>query len=183
MGERVTEGLPGREVDDRAGLPTDRPTGAQGAPTLTIYLDADACPVKEHVYRVAARFGVPLKVVSGSPMRIPSQPGTVAVVAGGGVDAADDWIAERAKAGDVVLHAQIPHPAPLQRNGPDFHNFRGEPFRADRIGEMLASRDLNAYLRAMGMTGSQPKPYSDRDRGRFASRLDALVRKKVGATG
>ncbi|MDQ3539993.1 MAG: YaiI/YqxD family protein [Chloroflexota bacterium] len=157
---------------------------AQGpdTPTITIYLDADACPVKEHVYRVAARFGVPLKVVSGARLRVPAQPGTEAVAAGSGVDAADDWIAERATAGDVVLTADIPLAARVLRSGAECLDFRGEPFRAERIGDMLASRDLNAYLRSMGMTGSQPKAYSDRDRGRFASRLDALVRKKVAAT-
>lgn len=144
---------------------------------LTIYLDADACPVKEHVYRVGARYGVPVRVVSNTPLRLPPQPGLELVHVTGAIDAADDWIAEHAGDGDVVLTADIPLAARVLRSGAACLDFRGDAFNANRIGDALASRDINAYLRSMGLPGSSPKPYSDRDKSRFASRLDALVRK------
>jgi uncharacterized protein YaiI (UPF0178 family) len=146
---------------------------------VTIYLDADACPVKEHVYRVGARYGVPVRVVSNAPLRLPPQPDLELIRVTGAFDAADDWIAEHTGDGDVVLTADIPLAARVLRAGADCLDFRGDAFDSNRIGDALASRDINAYLRSMGLPTTGPKPYTDRDKSRFASRLDALVSKRA----
>jgi uncharacterized protein YaiI (UPF0178 family) len=144
-----------------------------------IFLDADACPVKEQVYRVAARYGMPVTVVANAPLRVPPQGGLTAkvVVVPGSPDAADDWIAERAGTGDLVLTADIPLAARAIASGARCLDFRGGEFHPNRIGDALASRDLNAYLRSMGLPTSGPPAFSARDRGRFASALDAAVSK------
>lgn len=143
----------------------------------TIYLDADACPVKEQVYRVAARYGVALRVVSNSYLRIPEQPGLVAQLelVNDSPDAADDAIVEQAQPGDLVLTTDIPLAARVIANGVRCLDFRGGEYNPNRIGDALASRDLNAYLRSMGMPTSGPPPFGQRDRARFASTLDTAV--------
>jgi uncharacterized protein len=149
--------------------------------TPAIYLDADACPVKEQVYRVAARYELPLFVVANSPMRIPQQAGLNArlVVVPDSPDAADDWIVERVAPADLVLTADIPLAARVIGKGVRCLDFRGGEFNPNRIGDALASRDLNAYLRSMGMMTSGPPAFSQKDRGRFASLLDNAVSKMV----
>lgn len=142
---------------------------------MRIYLDADACPVKEQVYRVAARYGVPLSVVSNAPLRVPPQPEIEPVVVPGGIDAADDWIAERAGPGDLVLTADIPLAARVVEQGARCLDFRGGEFTPSRVGEAVAARDLNAYLRSMGMAASGPPAFTPKDRSRFASALDTAV--------
>ena len=142
---------------------------------MRIYLDADACPVKEQVYKVAARYGVPLAVVANGPLRVPAQPGLELVVVPGGIDVADDWIADRARPGDLVLTADIPLAARVVGAGVRCLDFRGGEFTPSRVGEALASRDLNAYLRSLGLPASGPAAFSPRDRSRFASALDAAV--------
>jgi uncharacterized protein YaiI (UPF0178 family) len=144
-----------------------------------IYLDADACPVKDQVYRVAARYKVPLIVVANSPLRIPQQAGLTASlqVVAGSPDAADDWIAEHALVGDLVLTADIPLAARVIDNGVRCLDFRGNEFHPTRIGDALASRDINAHLRSLGLTTPGPPAFSQRDRGRFASLLDNVVSK------
>lgn len=144
-----------------------------------IYLDADACPVKDQVYRVAARYGVLLTVVANARLRIPELASLQAelVVVPGSPDAADDWIAEHAGAGDLVLTADIPLAARAIENGARCLDFRGNEFHPSRIGDALASRDLNAYLRSMGLTTGGPSAFSPKDRSRFASALDAAVGK------
>ena len=146
---------------------------------MRIYLDADACPVKEQVYKVAARYGVPLAVVANGPLRVPAQPGLELVVVPGGIDAADDWIAERARPDDLVLTADIPLAARVVGTGVRCLDFRGGEFSPSRVGDALAARDLNAYLRSLGLPGHGPAAFSQRDRSRFASALDAAVSKLV----
>ena len=143
----------------------------------TIYLDADACPVKAHVYRVSARYGVALRVVANATLNVPAQSELELVRVSGGVDAADDWIATHAAEGDIVLTADIPLAARVLRSGAACLDFRGNPFDQNTIGDALATRDINAFLRSAGMPASMPKPYSPRDKSRFASRLDAMVAK------
>lgn len=147
----------------------------------TIYLDADACPVKEQVYRVAARYQVPLVVVANAPLRIPQQAGLTArlEIVPDHPDAADDLIAERATARDLVLTADIPLAARVIANGVRCLDFRGGEFNPNRIGDALASREVNAYLRSMGVEGGGPPPFTQRDRGRFASTLDTAVSRLV----
>jgi len=144
---------------------------------MRIYLDADACPVKEQVYRVAARYGMPVAVVANAPLRVPPQAGVELVVVPGGIDAADDWIAERARPGDLVLTADIPLAARVVEAGVRCLDFRGGEFSPSRVNEAVASRDLNAYLRSLGLPSSGPAGFSPRDRSRFASALDAAVSK------
>jgi uncharacterized protein YaiI (UPF0178 family) len=149
---------------------------------MQIYLDADACPVKDQVYRVAERYHVPVLVVSNSPLRVPSLPEVQLVVVPGGIDAADDWIAERAEPGDLVLTADIPLAARVLEHQVRCLDFRGGEFSPSRVGEAVAARDLNAYLRSMGMPGSGPPAFSQRDRSRFASKLDSAVSQLRRAT-
>ena len=144
---------------------------------MRIYLDADACPVKEQVYRVAARHGIPVAVVANAPMRVPPLAGIELVVVPGNIDAADDWIAERARPGDLVLTADIPLAARVVEAGVRCLDFRGGEFTPSRVGDALASRDQNAYQRSLGLPGSGPAAFSQRDRSRFASALDAAVSK------
>jgi uncharacterized protein YaiI (UPF0178 family) len=142
---------------------------------MRIYLDADACPVKEQVYRVAARYGVPVAVVANAPLRLPPQAGLESVVVPGGPDAADDWIAGRARPGDLVLTADVPLAARVVEAGVRCLDFRGGEFTPARVGDALAARDLNAYLRDLGLMSRGPAAFSPRDRSRFASALDAAV--------
>lgn len=149
----------------------------------SIYLDADACPVKEQVFRVAARYRVALFVVANSPLRIPSLPGLSAtpVVVGDEPDAADDWIADRAVSGDLVLTADIPLAARVIAGGAAALDFKGRIFHPNGIGDALASRELNALLRTMGLPVTGPPPFSRQDRARFASALDTAVSKLARA--
>lgn len=150
----------------------------------TIYLDADACPVKDLVYRAAARYDVPLKVVANIPMRIPADAEKVAksIVVPGSPDAADDWIAEHATSADLVLTADIPLAARALEVGAACIDFRGKHFNPNRIGDALASRDLNAMLRQMGEITGGPSAFSKKDRSQFASTLDAAVNKLARST-
>ena len=144
-----------------------------------IYLDADACPVKDYVYRVAARYRVPLVVVANGYMRIPTLEGLTAesVVVPGSPDAADDWIAERAVTGDLVLTADIPLAARVISTGAICLDFRGGEYNPNRIGDALASRDLNAHLRSVGLITGGPSAFSQKDKSAFANKLDAIVGK------
>lgn len=143
----------------------------------TIHLDADACPAKDIVYKVAARYGTPLKVVANVPIRVPSMAGldVEVVVVPGAPDAADDWIAERAVKGDLVLTSDIPLAARVLGGDGRCLDFRGGEYNPNRIGEVLAAREFNATLRQMGTITGGPSAYSAKDRSKFASALDAAV--------
>ncbi len=142
---------------------------------MTIYVDADACPVKEEIYRVAARHAVPVIVVANTPLRVPPRDDIEAVHVQGGFEAVDDWIAERAGPGDVVATADIPLAARVIDRGALCIDFRGKEFTADALGGLLATREVAQYLRGAGLYGGGPPPITPRDRGRFASALDTLV--------
>jgi uncharacterized protein len=150
-----------------------------------IYLDADACPVKEQVYKVAARYEIPVAVVANAFLRIPDIAGLRArvEVVPGGMDAADDWIAERAGEDDLVLTADIPLAARVVENEARCLDFRGNEFTPSRIGDAVASRDLNAHLRSIGLITGGPAAFSPKDRGKFASKLDNAVSKLARARG
>ncbi len=142
---------------------------------MFIYVDADACPVKDEIYRVARRYEIKVFVVANAPIRVPQEPLVELVVVRGGFDAADDWIAERAGAGDIAVTADIPlADRCLQRRvrvvGP-----RGVEFNEDSIGEALATRALLEMLRQGGEIGGGPPPFAKADRSRFLSKLDQLV--------
>jgi uncharacterized protein YaiI (UPF0178 family) len=140
----------------------------------TIYVDADAYPVKEGVYRVARRYGVRVVVVANAPMRVPADPpAELAVVPGFG--AADDWIAEQAGPGDIVVTAYIPLAARCVAKGAVALDPRGRLLTGDNVGEALAVRDLMDGLRQAGAATGGPAPMTPRDRSRFLSKLDEAV--------
>lgn len=143
-----------------------------------IYLDADACPVKDAVYKVAERYQIPVYVVANAPMRTPSASASLRirlVVVPGALDAADDWIAERATTRDLVLTADIPLASRTATRGIRTLDFRGREFTAASIGNALASREISAFLRSIGETGGGPPPFSQKERSKFASLLDNVV--------
>jgi uncharacterized protein YaiI (UPF0178 family) len=149
---------------------------------ISIYVDADACPVKAEVYRVAERHllkGVALKVfvVSNSPIAVPRDDMIERVVVSGDMDAADNWIAERARKGDIVVTADIPLAARTVKTGASVIAPNGKLFSESSIGMTLATRNLMTDLRSAGETTRGPKPFAPRDRSAFLSALDqAIVR-------
>ena len=144
---------------------------------MNIYVDADACPVKNEIYRVAERYRLKVFVVSNSYLNVPRDPLVELVVVSDGFDAADNWIAERAGAGDIVVTADIPLADRSLKAGAAAIGNTGIPFTTSSIGMAMASRDLMANLRAMGEATGGPKPMSPRDRSRFLSALDETIQK------
>jgi len=145
---------------------------------LRILVDADACPVKEEIYRVAERRGVRVSVVSNSMFRVPVGPLIERVVVSGEFDAADDWIAERADAGSVVVTADILLADRCLKAGATAIGPNGRPFTRASIGNAVATRAIMADLRAgLGEGSGGPPPFSKADRSRFLQTLDeTLVR-------
>ena len=141
----------------------------------TLYIDADACPVKDQVYRVAARYRVPVFVVSNSWMHVPAEGAITRIVVGGGPDAADNWIAERAREGDIVVTADIPLADRALKAGAQAIHPAGRAFTSDGIGGALASRMIGEHLRSMGEITRGPKAFTAADRSRFLQALDAAV--------
>lgn len=142
---------------------------------LRIYVDADACPVKDEVYRVAERYGLEVTLVSNSPLRVPAGRLVTQVLVREGLDAADDWIVEHAGENDIVITGDIPLASRSLRNGASVLGFSGKPFTADNIGDALATRELLAGLREQGEPGGGPPPFARQDRSRFLQALDAMV--------
>lgn len=141
----------------------------------TIFVDADACPVKEEVYKVARRTGCPVFVVANMFMRVP--PDVTLQVVDAGPDVADDWIAERVKPRDIVVTNDIPLASRTLKAGGAALGANGKAFTESSIGSALATRELMEHLRSFGEGGGGPKPFSTADRSRFLSALDAAVMK------
>jgi uncharacterized protein YaiI (UPF0178 family) len=151
---------------------------------LTILVDADACPVKEEIYKVAFRTNVPVVVVSNSPFRVPQHPLVRREVVGGGFDAADDWIAERAGAQTIVVTSDILLADRCLKAGATVLAPNGKPFSTSSIGAAIATRAIMADLRAGGDAIGGPPPFAKADRSRFLSALDqAVVRLRRHAGG
>jgi uncharacterized protein YaiI (UPF0178 family) len=147
------------------------------SPTILVLIDADACPVKDEVYKVAGRHGVKTVVVSNSYMQLPRDPRIERVVVGAGLDIADDYIAERARRGVVVITADIPLAARCIKAGADVIAPNGRAHTAQSIGLALATRNLMDDLRSSGQITSGPRPFAPKDRSNFLSALDlAIVR-------
>lgn len=151
--------------------------------SFTIYVDADACPVKEEVYRVASRHAVPVIVVANAPMRMPADANVRLEVVGDAFDAADDWIAERAGAGDIVITSDILLAGRCINVGSGTGAFvlapTGKPFTEDNIGTATVTREMMADMRAMGEIRGGPPPFQKKDRGIFLQALEnAVVRGK-----
>ena len=147
--------------------------------SIEIYVDADACPVKAEVYRVAERHDVKVYVVSNSFLAVPPSALVERVVVGAGFDAADDWIAERARRGAIVVTADVPLASRCVKAGADVIGPTGRAFTENSIGMALATRNLLEDLRAGGAVTGGPRPFSAKDRSAFLSALDlAVVRLK-----
>ncbi|MCB8819149.1 YaiI/YqxD family protein [Microvirga rosea] len=146
---------------------------------IEIYVDADACPVKAEIYRVAERHRVKVFVVANSFLMVPQGPLFERVVVGDGFDAADDWIADHVRRGMVVVTADIPLAHRCVKAGADVIGPTGKPFTEASVGMALATRNLMEDLRAMGEVSGGPRPFSAKDRSAFLSALDlAIVRLK-----
>jgi uncharacterized protein YaiI (UPF0178 family) len=144
-----------------------------------ILVDADACPVKEEIYKVAFRHGVRVTIISNSPIRVPAHELVDRVVVGDGFDAADDWIAEHAGVGTICITADILLADRCIKAGAEVIAPNGKPFTANSIGGAIATRAIMVDLRAGGDVIGGPPPFSKVDRSRFLSALDeALVRLK-----
>jgi len=154
---------------------------------MRIYVDADACPVKPEIYRVALRHRVGVTLVAGTRMRVPPGQDIVLEVVEQGFDAADDWIASHAGPGDLVVTADIPLAARCVERGARVLGPTGRPFTEDNVGEALATRNLLADLRGAGLeTTSGPAPFDPRDRSRFLQALDQMLhalRRESGPVG
>lgn len=140
----------------------------------TIYVDADACPVKNEVYRVASRYGMHVAVVANATQRVPANP-LVKLVVCPGFGAADDWIAEQAESGDIVVTADIPLASRCLAKGIHVLDAKGRSFTDGNIGSALAMRDLTDGLRQGGTFTGGPAPMTPKDRSRFLSKLDEAV--------
>ena len=150
-------------------------------PRIRIYVDADACPVKDEVYRVAGRYGLHVTVVSNSFLNLPREPWIERVVVGDKFDAADDWIAERAGPGAIVVTADVPLASRCVKAGAVAIAPNGKAFTQSSVGLALATRNLMQDLREAGAITGGPKPFSPKDRSAFLGALDrAVVRLKRG---
>jgi len=140
-----------------------------------IFVDADACPVKEEVYRVARRHGLTTHVVSNGGIRPPSDPLVTLVIVPEGPDAADDWIAERIGAADIAITADIPLAARCIERGARVLRPNGEAITEQSVGMVVAKRDLMTHLRETGEITGGPRPFSKVDRSRFLDALETAV--------
>lgn len=145
------------------------------AKPITIYVDADACPVKAEVYKVAERYGIKVFVVSNSFMAIPRDPMIERVVVSSGPDVADDWIAERAARGAIVITSDVPLAHRCIKSGAEVIAPGGRLLTEASIGMALATRNLMDDLRSAGQITGGPKPFHPRDRSNFLSTLDAAI--------
>lgn len=142
---------------------------------LHIYIDADACPVKQEVYRVAKRYDLKVTLVAASWMRIPESSWLSLEVVGEGLDAADDYIVEHVEADDIVITGDIPLAARSLEKGAYVLGHKGKPFTDDNIGPILATRDLLSELRTLGEVKGGPPPFAKKDRSLFLQQLDQAV--------
>ena len=142
---------------------------------LHIFVDADACPVKQEVYRVAKRYDLSVTLVTGSWMRIPEGDNLALKVVGKGMDAADDWIVEHLAVDDIVITADIPLAARCLEKTAHALGPTGKPFTKENIGSALATRDLLSALRDFGEVMGGPPPFDKQDHSRFLHRLDETI--------
>ena len=146
---------------------------------VEILVDADACPVKDEIYSVAARYGLHVILVANQRLGTPEGLGVKMLIVGKEPDAADDWIADNARSSDVIITADVPLASRCIQAGARVLGTNGEPFSEDSIGNALAIRDLKADLREAGVATRGPRPNSARERSRFSSKLDAMVQQAM----
>ena len=142
---------------------------------LHIFVDADACPVKQEVYRVAKRCGLDVTLVANSWMRTPDEKWLTLEVVDDGFDAADDWIVEHVEALDIVITADIPLASRCLKAGARVIGSTGKPFTENNINQAVATRDLLAELRGAGEITGGPPPITQRDRSLFLQKLDEAI--------
>jgi len=142
---------------------------------LTIYVDADACPVKEEIERVATRHGLAVYIVSNGGIRPSRNPMVQTVIVAEGADAADDWIAERADTGDIVVTADIPLASRALKKGAAVLGPTGKAFSEDSIGLALGMRDLNKHLREATGKQTYNAGFTKEDRSRFLGSLENAI--------
>jgi len=142
---------------------------------MHIFVDADACPVKDEVYRVAQRYSLAVTLVANSWMRVPQNKFIRLEVVSDGFDAADDWIAEQAAQDDIVITADIPLAGRCLTKGARVLGPSGKPFTEDNIGSALATREILSELRDLGEKGGGPPPFSKQDRSLFLQKLDQII--------
>jgi hypothetical protein len=142
---------------------------------LNIFIDADACPVKQEVYRVAKRYSLTVTLVANSWMRVPHEPSIRLEVVSGAQDAADDWIVGHVGPHDIVVTADIPLANRCLKEGARVISTTGKPFTDDNIGQSVAMRDLLSELRGAGVATSGPPPLNQRDRSLFLQKLDDAI--------
>ena len=142
---------------------------------VRIFVDADACPVKQEVYRVAKRYSLAVTLVANCRMRIPQDASITLEVVSGALDAADDWIAARAGTHDIVVTADIPLASRCLKGGACVISPAGKPFTEDNIGQSVAMRELLSELRNAGEMTGGPPPLNQRDRSLFLQRLDDAI--------
>ncbi len=142
-----------------------------------IYIDGDACPVREEVYRVADRLALQVHVVSNGsrPIRPSGRPNVAMIVVGAGADIADDWIADRITAADVCVTSDIPLASRCLAKNARALSPNGHVWTSDNIGNALAGREVSRHLREMGVATGGPSPLTKQDRSRFLNALDTLI--------
>ena len=145
---------------------------------MRIYIDADACQVKDETYKVAARYGLTTIVVSNSFIQIPAWPRIERMIVDAGPDVADDWIAERVEPGDIVVTNDIPLADRVLKAGAAAIAPNGRAFTADSIGQALAQRSIMEHIRSTGEITGGPKPFAGADRSRFLQALDEAVNRE-----
>ena len=142
---------------------------------LHIYVDADACPVKEEVYRVARRYGLAVTLVANARMRVPDEPWIALQVVQEGFDAADDWIVDRVQPDDIVVTADVLLASRCLKAGARAIGSTGKPFTESNVGAAVAMRNLLADLRGAGEITGGPAPFTNRDRSQFLQALDEAI--------
>jgi len=142
---------------------------------LHIYVDADACPVKAEIFKVARRYGLSVTLVANSYMRFPTGEAIALVVVDKGLDEADNWIADHTEADDIVITGDIPLAARCLDKGAHVLGHKGRPFTPDNVGESLATRQLLSQLRDQGIMMGGPPPFAPKDRSLFLQKLDQII--------
>lgn len=142
---------------------------------LHIFVDADACAVKDEIYRVARRYGLDVTLVTNSRMRTPNDPRIALKVVNEGFDAADDWIVTQVTPDDIVITADIPLASRCLKEGARVLGSTGKPFTEENIGDVVATRNLMTGLRGAGEITGGPAPLGQRDRSRFLEQLDQMI--------
>jgi uncharacterized protein len=145
---------------------------------MRIFIDADACPVKDETYKVAARYGLKTFVVCNSFIRVPPTPAIELRVVEAGPDVADDWIAGEVEPGDIVVTNDIPLADRVLKAGAAAISPSGRPFTTDSIGSALAQRSIMEHIRSTGEITGGPRPFAAADRSRFLQALDQAVNRE-----